>query len=63
MIQFLEHLDRAVQAESGGIREWVATHPPTAERIEELRRAIAAAGLEPGAGVTGEERFRSRTGR
>jgi predicted Zn-dependent protease len=63
MIQFLEHLEQAVRVESGGIREWVATHPPTAERVEALRSAIAAAGLDPGAGVTGEERFRARTGR
>jgi predicted Zn-dependent protease len=63
MVHFLEHLEQAVRAEEGGIRDWVATHPPTAERVEELRRALAAAGLQPGAGVGGEERFLARTRR
>jgi predicted Zn-dependent protease len=60
MVQFLEHLEQAVRVESGGVREWVATHPPTSERIDALRRAMAQQGLQPDAGVGGEQRFRAR---
>jgi predicted Zn-dependent protease len=63
MLQFLQHLEQAVRVEGGGVREWVATHPPTAERIDELRRAMTAAGMQPEAGVSGEQRFRARVGR
>jgi predicted Zn-dependent protease len=63
MLQFLEHLEQSAQASAGGVREWVATHPPTIERVEALRRQLAAAGLQPTAGVGGEDRFRARTRR
>ena len=63
MLQFLQHLEQVVQASGGGVREWVASHPPTAERIEELRRHMASEGIQPTTGVGGEQRFRARTGR
>jgi predicted Zn-dependent protease len=63
MLQFLLHLDEAVHEEEGGMREWVATHPPTTERADKLRADMAAAGIRPDAGVSGEQRFRARTRR
>ena len=63
MLQFLQHLEQVVQSSGGGVREWVASHPPTAERIEALRRHMADSGIQPTTGVGGEQRFRARTGR
>ncbi|HUF12336.1 MAG TPA: M48 family metalloprotease [Longimicrobiales bacterium] len=63
MLQFLAHLDAAVEEEEGGLREWVATHPPTTERADKLRADMAAAGIRPDAGVDGERRFRARARR
>jgi predicted Zn-dependent protease len=63
MLQFLLHLDEAVEEEEGGMREWVATHPPTSERADKLRADMAAAGIRPDAGVSGEQRFRARARR
>jgi predicted Zn-dependent protease len=60
MLQFLQHLEQSAGSQARGVREWVATHPPTAERIEALRRSMAAAGLQPEAGVGGEQRFLAR---
>lgn len=61
MMQFLLHLDAAVEQQEGGVGEWVATHPPTTERVDRLRAQIAAAGLRADGGVTAERRFRTRT--
>lgn len=63
MLQFLTHLDAAAQAQEGGLREWVASHPPTGERVEKLRADMAAAGISPESGVDGERRFRARARR
>ena len=63
MLQFLQHLDAAVRSDGEGLSEWVASHPPTAERIEALRRAMSREGLQPTVGVSGEERFRARMSR
>jgi beta-barrel assembly-enhancing protease len=60
MLQFLQHLEQSAGTQPGGVREWIATHPPTAERIEALRRSMAASGLQPTTGVGGEQRFLAR---
>jgi predicted Zn-dependent protease len=63
MLQFLQHLEQSASVQAGGVREWVATHPPTAERIEALRRSMASAGVQPQGGVGGEQRFLARARR
>jgi predicted Zn-dependent protease len=63
MLHFLQHLDQAARAQEGGMREWVATHPPMSERIEAVQRVLASTGLRPDQGVGGEARFQARTGR
>jgi beta-barrel assembly-enhancing protease len=58
LIRFLERLVEAEGHEDSGLREWTATHPSTAERLEVLRRQVAALGLDPDAGEAVTERFR-----
>ena len=56
MLDFLRHLRTAEGANSGGLREWVATHPSTDERIQGVERQLAG---RPFGGADGAARFRS----
>ncbi len=58
LMRFLERLVEAEGDEDSGMREWTATHPSTAERLEVLRRQVAALGLDPEAGQAVTDRFR-----
>ena len=65
LVQFLERLVEAEQAEgevSEGMKEWVATHPSTAERLEALRSQLERMGVDPGAGQAVADRFRRYVG-
>ena len=57
MLDFLRHLAAAEDAGSSGMREWVATHPSTGERMEALGAQLDRAGGEI-TGADGAERFR-----
>ena len=59
LLDFLQHLSSQEQAGSGGVREWVATHPSTQERIQAVQRQLA--GAAPG-GADGSARFRQMVG-
>ncbi len=64
LARFLERLAATEQAPAGAagarLREWVSTHPPSAERLVDVRRQLAARpDAESGQAV--EERFRRRT--
>lgn len=52
---FLGRLGAVEQTGGGGLREWVATHPPTSDRIEAITRQTA--GLTQAGGASGRERF------
>ena len=56
LLQFLQHLRGAEGAGASGVRELMATHPPTADRIAAVEREVAALG--PVAGADGTARFR-----
>lgn len=58
LIRFLERLVEAEGAEDEGLREWVASHPSTRERLEVLRRHVEMAGLDPDGGEAVTARFR-----
>jgi beta-barrel assembly-enhancing protease len=58
----LRFLERLVEAEVAGatdpaLREWLATHPSTAERLEVLRAHVQRTGIDPYAGQEVRERF------
>lgn len=61
LVRFLERL-AAAQQEAGdndpALREWLATHPSTADRLEALRGNIERSGIDPFAGHDVAERFR-----
>jgi predicted Zn-dependent protease len=59
LLDFLNHLRAQEQAGAGGMREWVATHPSTEDRIAAVQRQLA--GTAQG-GADGAARFRERTG-
>jgi beta-barrel assembly-enhancing protease len=62
LVRFLERL-AAAELEAGdadpALREWLATHPSMADRIEALRGTIARAGIDPYAGQDVADRFRA----
>jgi len=58
LLDFLTHLLVAEQSGSSGMREWLASHPSTDERIQALERQLA--GRDLSAGAAGTERFRRR---
>ena len=60
LLQFLRHLQGAEGTGSAGLREWIATHPPTAERLGAVERQLARAGAVVGA--DGSARFLSTVG-
>ena len=65
LVRFLENLVEAEQAEgepSEGMKEWVATHPSTAERLEALVAYIERLGVDPQAGQAVTDRFRRYVG-
>ena len=65
LVRFLEALVEAEQAEgepSEGMKEWLATHPSTAERLEKLRAQLERMEIDPHAGAAVEDRFRRYTG-
>ena len=65
LVRFLEKLVEAEQAEgevSEGMREWMATHPSTAERLEALTGQLERAGIDPSAGQAVRDRFRRYVG-
>ena len=57
LLQFLRHLQGAEGTGSAGLAEWIATHPPTTERLLAVERQLARAGAAQGA--EGSARFRS----
>ena len=61
LLQFLRHLQAAEGNPSQGLREWIATHPPTADRLAAVERQLGRAG--PAQGADGTARFRARLGR
>jgi predicted Zn-dependent protease len=58
LLQFLKHLQAAEGTASAGLREWIATHPPTAERVAAVERQLGRAG--PVQGADGTARFRAQ---
>ena len=61
LLQFLRHLEAAEGTASQGMREWIATHPPTADRRAAVERQLGRTGAVQGA--DGAARFRARLGR
>jgi predicted Zn-dependent protease len=61
LLQFLRHLQAAEGTASQGLREWIATHPPTADRLAAVERQLGRAGAVQGA--DGTARFRAQLGR
>jgi predicted Zn-dependent protease len=57
LLQFLRHLQGAEGTGSAGLAEWIATHPPTTERLQAVERQLGQAGAVQGA--DGSARFRS----
>ncbi|MDX1673621.1 MAG: M48 family metalloprotease [Longimicrobiales bacterium] len=65
LVRFLENLVAAEQAEgepSEGMKEWLATHPSTAERLEAVRAYIERIGVDPQTGQAVPDRFRRYVG-
>lgn len=62
LVDFLTRLAAEEQAEGEGVKEWMATHPSTGERIEALHRQMEAAGIDPEAGAAVVDRFRAHVG-
>jgi predicted Zn-dependent protease len=60
LLQFLRHLQGAEGTGSAGLREIVATHPPTADRLLAVERQLARSGAVQGA--EGGARFRGAMG-
>lgn len=58
LVRFLERLVSAEGSGDAGLKEWTASHPSTAERLEVLRAQLERAGIDPEAGQAVEERFR-----
>jgi beta-barrel assembly-enhancing protease len=61
LLSFLERLaaaEREAGATNPAIREWLATHPSTAGRIEALRGIMQRSGIDPYAGQDVADRFR-----
>lgn len=58
LVRFLERLVEAETAQRSGLREWLATHPSTGERLELLRRQLKTAAMEPAGGQVLTDRFR-----
>lgn len=54
LLDFLDRLRRREAAEEGGLREWIATHPSTPERVAALERQEAG---RAGDGAAGRARF------
>jgi beta-barrel assembly-enhancing protease len=66
LVRFLERLVAAEEtagAENPAMREWLATHPSTAERLEVLRAQIERTGIDPSAGQEVRARFHSHVAR
>ena len=61
LAEFLRHLRGAEVAGGGGVREWVATHPSTDERLTAVEGQLQRAGAAGGA--DGAVRFRRSVGR
>lgn len=59
---FLAKLVEAEEQEAAGMREWTASHPSTAERLEALRGQMSRAGLRADSGTAAAERFRQYVG-
>jgi predicted Zn-dependent protease len=59
LLQFLRHLQAAEGTAAAGLREWIATHPPTAERLQVVERQLAGTPIQ---GADGSARFRSAMG-
>ena len=62
LLQFLRHLQAAEGTAGLGLREWVATHPPTADRVAAVERQLGRAGPVPGADGTARFRTQLRRG-
>ena len=62
LLRFLRHLREAEEEGAAGMREWLATHPSTEERITALETYLAESGLDPEAGALVRERFRQHVG-
>lgn len=62
LLRFLRHLREAAAEGSAGMREWLATHPSTEERITALESYVARRGIDPEAGALVRERFRRQVG-
>lgn len=62
LLRFLHHLREAEAQGSAGMREWLATHPSTEERIAALEEHVRGRGLDPDAGALVRERFRQHVG-
>ena len=60
LLQFLGHLKSAESSPGGAMREWLATHPSTDERIAAVERQLRGTGATSGA--AGRERFRQFVG-
>ncbi|NIP79133.1 MAG: M48 family metalloprotease [Gemmatimonadetes bacterium] len=58
ILNFLQRLHDAEQNEAAGVREWMATHPSTRDRIDAVARQLARPGIDRAAGQEVEERFR-----
>jgi beta-barrel assembly-enhancing protease len=66
MVRFLERLVEAEETEgqtNPAMREWLATHPSTAERLEVLRAHLERSGIDPYAGQEVRDRFYSHVAR
>lgn len=59
LVDFLTRLKAEEEGEGEGVKEWMATHPSTDERIEALHRQMDTAGIDPDAGQAVVDRFRS----
>lgn len=62
LVRFLERLVEAEGNPSEGMREWLATHPSTAERLSVLETQLETAGIDPQAGESVPTRFRQYVG-
>lgn len=63
MIRFLEHVSSAVEQQEGGLAAFASSHAATADRLDAIRRQIAAAGLTESSGAANEARFRGQVRR
>jgi beta-barrel assembly-enhancing protease len=58
LLRFLLAIEEEQGAEPGRLRELRASHPPAGDRIEAIRRQLAALGPAAGEGAVLEERYR-----